>query len=299
MKVAVLVLLVAVGACSAAFSGSLVEKTRPLFNQAGLRASIATSALSRKSSNKDLGEIADYIQGVIENVVEQAQTIIAQIQASILEGGQDLGFFVKAQIRAAIAGLNIVLAQIAGNPNFQAAHATISGLIQNLQAFLQGGQGVVNAVAARGLLDQLNVHDLLQQALEALGDNAFIQGLLQQFGQFLDGTDAQAMLQQLIALILGDRPLSRAAPRSLQNLLQQIQVFIASIQESFGDAVAGAQAAAQQLVAQMVAQGQISANAAIQQLLNQLGNAPPFVSNLVQPLIQALQGMLAANPESY
>jgi predicted PurR-regulated permease PerM len=281
MKASVVLLFVAVGVCSAAFTGSLVQQTRPALNRASLQASIATSALAK--GDKDLG---DFLQGIVDSAIATANGLVAQLQAAAEAAAGhvvNLSISLKIKIRAAIAALQSVANAVSGSIQSQ-----IQSLISTLQGFLSGGDSADNA---RNLLAQLDVHAILSNAIQHvlghLQNNQFIANLIAQVTPFLD--QAGNIIQQVTDLLLGNSKLSAAAPRGLFDQLQNI---IATIQSVIGSAVESAQAAAQQLVQQAIAHGQATVQAAAAQVLQTVQSLAAFLpSSIVQPLIEALENL--------
>ncbi|OQV15612.1 hypothetical protein BV898_10201 [Hypsibius exemplaris] len=287
MKAAVILLLVAVGACSAAFSGSLVERTQPVLNNANLRASITVSAFTK--GDHDLGLLA---QTIIQNVIARVRALIAHIQAQLeLVGGHahQLSEQVQAQVRATIA----LLQQIAASSSSQ-VQAAIRDLIKNLQQLLSGNDEEGTA-EARQLVERLDilavVQGALQDALTQLANVEGIQQLVQQLAPYLD--QAQDIFEQISALLLGSLQLDRAIAlrQGVLDILAQFQPIVAAIQAALTEGVGQVQIIAQGLIDQVIAANQASQAAALQHVIAQINALPSWLSSLAQPLVEVLESL--------
>ncbi|OQV15613.1 hypothetical protein BV898_10202 [Hypsibius exemplaris] len=290
MKVTIVLLLVAVGACSAAFSGSLVERTQPMLAKANLRASMAVNALTK--GDKDLNPI---YQTLIQNAFARIRLLINQLQAQIqaVQGTvHHLSGIAAVQAQEAI----YVLQQIV-ETNVGAIQTTAQDLIEKLNQLLAGnGQGQVEA---RQLLAQFDISQLLQGALHdtltQLLDTPFVQQLIEQFRPILD--QAQDIIAQLVAILTGTQQVDRSArlPKGVLELIAKFRTIFAALASALAsDGLAGVHAVVTSLVAQAAVEGQQTAAVAAQHILAQFESLPSWLSSLApESFIAVLQDIAA------
>lgn len=137
MKFAAVILLACVAASSAAFTGNLVEQSKPVIDRAifGLRLAV--------SSNANKGPIQDLINEVITNLQNQLNDAIQHVQENVVPG-------LQAQLQAQVENLQNQLANV-----LAMLHGQVTGSLANLLAMLGLGQGT-KAVSLTSIIAQLN-----------------------------------------------------------------------------------------------------------------------------------------------
>jgi len=136
MKFAAVILLACVAASSAAFTGNLVEQTKPVIDRAifGLRLAVSSNA------NEGLKNV---ITEIINNLQDQLNQAILHVQNNVMPAMQ-------AQLQAQVEYYQAQLANA-----LAVLHGQVTGSLTDLLAMLGLGQGT-KAVSLTSIIAQLN-----------------------------------------------------------------------------------------------------------------------------------------------
>lgn len=128
MKV-VLVLALALAVANAAFTGSLVQQTKPLLNKAKMNMQLSLARNVRARSSAEAG----FQTAIIEALHEQASQIVAQIEAAITTGQN-----IAAEL---VAAFNQVIADLSnlGSDAASGVQSIISQFVGNFWDLIFGG----------------------------------------------------------------------------------------------------------------------------------------------------------------
>jgi gas vesicle protein len=286
MKFAAVVLLACVAVSSAAFTGTLVQRTQPAVKKAMFQLQLATGG------QKFLPQVEQAVQQIVQHVQNSLQQLMQQAQQLVAQGQVLSQQFVQ-QLQATAA----VLQNIAGQAGQQAQQA-IQQLLANVAAIVQGNKGfnlqqvvahvqatIQEAItAAQALVEQIDLHQLLINAINAV--------LPQNVAQFVIAhlnLAQRGIISDLWNNVWGQ------VSQTAQQLAQQIGNIVQQVQQVGQAAFQEVQQQAAQFL-QDVSQGvsHLTSEAA-SLILSQVHQLQGVLGDQYQQVVAALQQIVASN----